>query len=122
MSPSGASNILIVEEDPIQAAALQGYLRERGYSCDLAATPRHALDLCEHELYDLALVNAIYRGVHGSGSHLIDRLQHVHFLPSLLVTGVRDPPTGSGAVLRKPYTGRQCLRMIAAQLRLTSPL
>jgi DNA-binding response OmpR family regulator len=111
-------NLLIVEEDPIQAHALSDYLKERGYHCSLATSPAGALALCQEEVYDLALVNSVYRHDWHGGARLIRSLYGLHLLPSVLISGAFDPQQEGTDILRKPYTGIQCLRMIRNRLDL----
>ena len=114
--------LLVVEADAVQATLLEIVLQERGYHCTLVERPEQALEMCQQQVYDLALIADSYLE-RARGLWLSDRLYRTYGLPSLLLTSdpaevVQRSPYYSGRqeVLHKPYTMHQCLQRVQAVL------
>ena len=122
------THLLLVEADPLQAAAARYALEERGYRVTACAGPAAALAHCATTLFDLALTNAFYPDESGqfsiSGGTFAGRLLAEHLLPSIVLTGwpiaqlyAREDFYTGQAFLAKPYTTAQLRRAIREVLR-----
>jgi len=107
-------HVLIVEKDPLQGYLLQVTLMEAGWSVSLAEGPVEALWQCEHDLFDVAIINADYPASI-NGFVLADRLRKRYHLPSLMITAARYTEfnnwpgfTVEQDLLFKPYRLLEC--------------
>ena len=107
-------HVLIVEKDPLQGYLLQVSLMEAGWSVSLVEGPVEALWQCEHDLFDVAIINADYPDSI-DGFVLAERLRKRYQLPSLMITAARYTELNSRpgftveqALLFKPYRLLEC--------------
>ena len=104
--------VLLVEDDPMVAAAIRGVLDDLGYKVVQASSPAEALAvLREGAAVDLVLSDIVMPGG-TSGLDLADTLDRVApGLPVVLATGYSDMAQstrlGGRALLQKPYTPQQ---------------
>ncbi|MFK8165672.1 MAG: two-component system response regulator [Lewinella sp.] len=106
--------VLVVEKDTLQGYLLKVSLQDTGWTVRLADDPKEALLFCEHDLFDVAIINYNYPcGV--SGFVLGERLYAQYKLPSLMITASRYIElrrclafTINQDVLFKPYRLSEC--------------
>lgn len=110
----GRKHVLIVEKDPLQGYLLKVSLIEAGWAVRLVEGPAEALWCCEHDLFDVALINSHYPESI-NGFVLAERLRERYHLPSLMITASRDCELESCAafnpnqeLLYKPYRLMEC--------------
>jgi DNA-binding response OmpR family regulator len=110
----GSKYVLIVEKDPLQGYLLKVFLMEEGWAVCLVEDPVEALSCCEHDLFDIALINSHYPGSI-NGFVLAEQLQDDYHLPSLMITASRNCELKSIAafnpnqeLLYKPYRLMEC--------------
>jgi DNA-binding response OmpR family regulator len=99
-------DVLIVDDDPAVADAIQSGVRLAGYTvCGIAATPRAALDLMRRHRPSLAIVD-VDLGEEGSGIDVARNLLEIAPVGIIYITGfpdlVRDADVGH-AWMAKPY-------------------
>ncbi|MBI4299086.1 MAG: response regulator [Chloroflexi bacterium] len=81
--------ILIVDDEEGVRTLLRGALEEAGYSCKMARSGQHALELVAKETVDLALVDVLMPGM--PGSDLVQYIQASHpDIAVVLVTAMRE--------------------------------
>lgn len=85
---SARNYVLLVEKDTLQRHLLRVSLEERGWSVSVADTPCQALRLCEHDLFDVAIINSSYDG-EKNGFVFSQQLSDRYHLPSLMITASR---------------------------------
>src|ERR687885_387541 len=115
--------MLVVEDEPKLAEALQRGLAEQGYAVDVAHDGPTAFDLASVESYDLIVLDVMLPGL--DGFELCRRLRRAgRRAPVLMLTArdaVDDRVTGldSGAddYLVKPFAFRELLARVRALLR-----
>ena len=115
--------MLVVEDEPKLAEALQRGLEEQGYAVDVAHDGPNAFDLASVESYDLIVLDVMLPGL--DGFELCRQLRAAgRRAPVLMLTArdaVDDRVTGldSGAddYLVKPFAFRELLARVRALLR-----
>jgi DNA-binding response OmpR family regulator len=110
----GSKYVLIVEKDPLQGHLLKISLMEEGWAVRLVENPMKAISCCEHDMFDVALINSHYPDSI-NGFVLAERLQWDYHLPSLMITASRDCELRNIAafnpnqeLLYKPYQLMEC--------------
>lgn len=110
----GSKYVLIVEKDPLQGYLLKVSLMEKGWAVCLVEGPGDALSCCEHDLFDVALINSHYPD-NIDGFVLAERLQGHYHLPSLMITASRNCElktitafNPNQELLYKPYRLMEC--------------
>lgn len=105
----------MVEKDALQGYLLEEALKEAGWKAYRVENPEKALWLCEHNLFDVALINAKYPGG-TDGLELGQYLANHYALPSLMITASRYTElernryfSGRQEILFKPYLLQECL-------------
>ncbi len=117
------TTILVVEDEPLIALALEAALEDAGYGVITAANGRQGLErLAEAPRPDLVLTDMMMPVMGGAemlaamaaDPHL--RTIPVIVLSSLPETAVRARANGAAAILRKPYTADEVLAAIGRVL------
>lgn len=110
--------VLVVEKDALQSYLLKLSLQDAGWVVRLADRPEEALLFCEHDLFDVAIINYAYGG-DVNGFALSERLWKQYHLPSLMITASRYvelrrcPDFTEGQdLLYKPYRQLECDRRL----------
>jgi CheY-like chemotaxis protein len=121
----GAPRILVAEDEPLAALAIEDMLLDAGFAVLLAADGLEALELAAREPFDLLLTDL--RMPRLGGWELIQRLRIARpELPVIVMTGYAPP--GGTAALQQPGGGPMLLfdkpmdsgRLLAALRRLTN--
>jgi len=118
-----AAHILLVEDDPIIAAAAQGSLRGDGYTVDLVTTARRASAAVAETRYDLIVLDLTLPDC--DGPQLLGRWRGAErSTPVIAVTargGIEDKIKGFDAgaddYIVKPFEMRELLARVRAILR-----
>lgn len=84
----GRRHVLVVEKDTLQGHLLKVSLQDLGWVVRLADDPQEALLFCEHDFFDVAIVNCNYPG-NMDGFVLAEQLREQYHLPSLMITASR---------------------------------
>ena len=133
MTPT-ARRILVVEDSPTQAQALEALLESAGYTVSLARSGELALAMLETERVDIILSDVVMPGMSGYDlSRAVKARPDLTEIPFILVTSLSDPldiirglECGADNYVTKPYDADQLLRRIAtvfatAELRRDGP-
>jgi len=112
------ATILIVEDEPVIASAMQAILQEAGAQVLVASCMEEALTCCSRNKPKIALLNAKLPDT--DGIMLADMLHRCFGIAPLFVTGARrqdvSVPPGNEPkwpVLHKPFTVSQLLHFVA---------
>jgi len=116
---SDAARILVVEDDPDQRCALAEILRGEGYEASEAESAEGALDLLQHQPYDLIVTDYDLGGATGLWLAQIATRTASKAPRALLVTGHEriDEATDGLKVLRKPLDLPRFLAEVDQALR-----
>ncbi|GGC31876.1 hypothetical protein GCM10011504_07630 [Siccirubricoccus deserti] len=115
--------ILVVEDEPLIAMALEAVLEDAGYGVVTAANGRQGLErLAEAPCPDLVLTDMMMPVM--SGAEMLQAMAAdpdlagipAIVLSSLPETTIRARANGAAAILRKPYTAEEVLGAIARVL------
>jgi CheY-like chemotaxis protein len=117
------TTILVVDDEPLIAMALEATLDDAGYSIVTAANGRQALErLSETPRPDLVLLDMMMPVMSGPAM-LAAMAAHpdldgipVVVLSSLPERAIRDRTTNVARILQKPYTAQEVLEAIATVL------
>jgi PAS domain S-box-containing protein len=114
------THVLIVEDSPTQAHALQALLEDHGYAVSLARSGEEALSLVDEKLPDLVISDVVMPGI--DGYELCRRLKAVTDraeIPVMLLTTLGDPldvirglEAGADNFLTKPYRPEHLLERV----------
>ena len=124
MRPTG--QIVLVEDDPIQAEAVRLLLRHDGYAVDTATTGAEALELT-HSVPgpDLVLLDVQLPDL--SGTEIVRRIRAVSGVPIIMLTARRQESdkvlgldAGADDYVSKPFSPHELLARVRAQLRRSS--
>ena len=117
------TTILVVEDEPLIALALEAALEDAGYGVVTAANGRQGLErLAEAPRPDLVLTDMMMPVMNGPAmlaamaANPDLRGIPVIVLSSLPEESVRSRANGVAAILRKPYTAEQVLGTVARVL------
>jgi len=113
------SLILIVEDEPVIASAMQGILHQAGSQVLVASCAQEAITHCTRSKPDLALLNA--RKTPDTDGMALAGMLYLQFgIPVKFITGARtqDMPVSDNGdaiwpVLNKPFTMSQLIRFIS---------
>jgi twitching motility two-component system response regulator PilH len=96
--------ILAVDDSETELAVLSAPLRRQGYTVSTASTAEEALELLEHEVPDLMLLDVILPGVNGfQFCRSLRRDPRFAKLPIILVTS-KDQPSDRAWGMRQGAT------------------
>jgi CheY-like chemotaxis protein len=116
------TTILVVDDEPLIAMALEAALEDAGYQVLTAANGRHALERLAEASADLVLLDMMMPIM--SGPALLKAMASdpsledipVIILSSLPEPTIRAQADGAAEILRKPYTEDEVLDAIARVL------
>ncbi|GGA39564.1 hybrid sensor histidine kinase/response regulator [Dyella nitratireducens] len=117
-------HVLLVEDDPVVAAVVEGLLEVQGHTVEHAATALRALESLEHARFDAALVDLDLPGLDGlQWAALVRSRRGGDTLPMVAITAraggdeeTRAYAAGMDGFLRKPLHGEQLAQALAAVL------
>jgi two-component system response regulator RegX3 len=121
MRPTG--QIVLVEDDPVQAEAVGLLLRHDGYTVDTATTGAEALELTHSSPGpDLVLLDVQLPDL--SGTEIVRRIRAVSGVPIIMLTARRQESdkvlgldAGADDYVSKPFSPHELLARVRAQLR-----
>src|SRR5256714_13006286 len=123
---AGARRILVVDDDPMVATAVQRVLRPEGYEVDVALGGQEALERARAHQPDLVVLDLMMPGI--DGLEVCRQLRATGTLPILMLTArsgtldrVRGLDTGADDYLVKPFAYAELLARVRALLRRTPP-
>jgi two-component system alkaline phosphatase synthesis response regulator PhoP len=124
-TPTAPRRILIVDDEPSIARALQVLMAQAGYTTQHAASGTAAITLLDTEAFDLVLLDVMLPGVDGFGVCYHVRKQQ-RYTPIVMLTA-RDQLTdklvgielGADAYLTKPFHPQELVAQVRAVLRLS---
>jgi CheY-like chemotaxis protein len=114
--------ILVVDDEPLIAMALEAALEDAGYEVVTAANGRQGLERLAEARADLVLLDMMMPVMNGPAMLAAMVAQPelagipVIILSSLPAETIRDRTSGVAAIIRKPYTIDQVLGEIAKAL------
>ncbi|AMK78076.1 diguanylate cyclase (GGDEF)-like protein [Methylomonas methanica] len=89
--PQSSPRILVADDDRAMRFALQDVLEKDGYLVDLAGTGRQAVTLCERQMADLILMDAMMPEMDGfEACRKIRALPHGADVPILMITALEN--------------------------------
>ena len=118
-----ARHVLVVEDEPRMRVMLTDNLEFEGYRVTAVASGEEAMSAVEHQLFSLLLVDVMLPGI--SGFEVCERLREkgAH-VPIILLTArtherdrVRGLDLGADDYVRKPFSVRELLARVRAQVR-----
>ena len=94
---SKLASILVVDDEPIMQEILGDFLREEGYSIDIAGSGEEGVDLAQKSSYDCAIVDLMMPGI--DGIETMQKLRDIdagHYGDSFRLSGIccRSHETG----------------------------
>jgi DNA-binding NarL/FixJ family response regulator len=119
-----AARVLIIEDDAVQAEGLEFLLTSRGHSvCGRAATAERGMALAASLQPDVVIADVKLDGT-GDGIEAANRIREACACVVIFLTAHADPDstrrmlrTRPDAILVKPASARQIMRVIARALR-----
>jgi two-component system response regulator MprA len=116
------AHILVVDDDPLLAAALRRPLAYEGFEVDVAASGEEALSKALDRSPDLVILDVLLPGI--DGLEVCRRLRQVGDVPVLMLTARSEVPervagfeAGADDYLGKPFAFEELLVRIKALLR-----
>jgi CheY-like chemotaxis protein len=114
--------VLVVEDEPLIAIALESVLVDAGYQVTVAANGRQALDRLAEARIDIVLLDMMMPIMNGPALLVAMAADPdlagipVIVLTSLPEAAVRAPRDRIAAIMQKPYTARDILAAVARVL------
>jgi DNA-binding response OmpR family regulator len=126
MSAAESPCVLIVEDEPMLAEGLADALRFQGYTCDIATDGAAGLKAARRGGYDVLLLDVMMPEM--SGFEVIKTLRaEGSTLPTIMLTAkgaeedrVQGLELGADDYVTKPFSIREVIARVGAQLRRTS--
>jgi two-component system, OmpR family, response regulator RegX3 len=122
MAGDGAARVLIVEDEPSLAESIRYSLGREGFSVQVAADGRKALELFRHEPHDLVILDLMLPEVPGLDVCRIIRQEST--VPIVMVTAkdaeadkVTGLELGADDYVTKPFSMRELVSRVRANLR-----
>ncbi|HEX6217148.1 MAG TPA: response regulator transcription factor [Vicinamibacterales bacterium] len=120
---SDARHVLVVEDEPQMRAMLTDNLEFEGYRVTAVATGEEAMTMFSGEAFSLLLVDVMLPGI--SGFEVCERLRDLGTrVPIIMLTArtherdrVRGLDLGADDYVRKPFSVRELLARVRAQVR-----
>jgi two-component system response regulator ResD len=117
-----ASRVLVVEDDPTVSEVVQGYLHRAGFEVDHAADGLRALEIAEHRVPDLVILDLMLPGV--DGLEVCRRLRARSPVPIIMLTALGEESdrvvgleVGADDYVTKPFSPRELVLRVQSVLR-----
>ncbi len=120
---SELSSILVVDDEPIMQEILGDFLREEGYSIDIAGSGEEGVELAQESSYDCAIVDLMMPGI--DGIETMQKLREIDTsLPVIVVTAfasvesaVEAMKQGAFEYITKPFKNDEVLVVLQNAIR-----
>ena len=120
---SELASILVVDDEPIMQEILGDFLREEGYSIDIAGSGEEGVELAQKSSYDCAIVDLMMPGI--DGSETMQKLREIDTsLPVIVVTAfasvesaVEAMKRGAFEYITKPFKNDEVLVVLQKAIR-----
>lgn len=123
---SGATRVLVVDDEPTVREVVVGYLRRDGHEVSEAADGPSALDLLEAEEFDLVVLDMMLPGV--NGLDILRRIRSTGDMPVIMLTAraeesdrVAGLELGADDYVVKPFSPRELAARVNGVLRRAAP-
>jgi two-component system sensor histidine kinase/response regulator len=118
--PGATRHILVVEDSPTQATALEALLESHGYAVSVARSGEAALTQLERDTFDLVVSDVMMPGMSGYDlSRAMKESAALRRTPIVLLTSLADPldivrglESGADNYVTKPYESHQLVARI----------
>ena len=120
---SKLASILVVDDEPIMQEILGDFLREEGYSIDIAGSGEEGVELAQKSSYDCAIVDLMMPGI--DGIETMQQLREIDTsLPVIMVTAfasvesaVEAMKRGAFEYITKPFKNDEVLVVLQKAIR-----
>ena len=120
---SKLASILVVDDEPIMQEILGDFLREEGYSIDIAGSGEEGVDLAQKSSYDCAIVDLMMPGI--DGIETMQKLRDIDAsVPVIMVTAfasvesaVEAMKRGAFEYITKPFKNDEVLVVLQKAIR-----
>ena len=120
---SELASILVVDDEPIMQEILGDFLREEGYSIDIAGSGEEGVELAQESSYDCAIVDLMMPGI--DGIETMQKLREIDTsLPVIVVTAfasvesaVEAMKRGAFEYITKPFKNDEVLVVLQKAIR-----
>ena len=120
---SELASILVVDDEPIMQEILGDFLREEGYSIDIAGSGEEGVELAQKSSYDCAIVDLMMPGI--DGIETMQKLREIDTsLPVIVVTAfasvesaVEAMKQGAFEYITKPFKNDEVLVVLQKAIR-----
>ena len=120
---SKLASILVVDDEPIMQEILGDFLREEGYSIDIAGSGEEGVELAQKSSYDCAIVDLMMPGI--DGIETMQKLRDIDAsLPVIMVTAfasvesaVEAMKRGAFEYITKPFKNDEVLVVLQKAIR-----
>ena len=117
------ASILVVDDEPIMQEILGDFLREEGYSIDIAGSGEEGVELAQKSSYDCAIVDLMMPGI--DGIETMQKLREIDTsLPVIVVTAfasvesaVEAMKRGAFEYITKPFKNDEVLVVLQKAIR-----
>ncbi|HJO29829.1 MAG TPA: sigma-54 dependent transcriptional regulator, partial [Acidobacteriota bacterium] len=117
------ASILVVDDEPIMQEILGDFLREEGYSIDIAGSGEEGVELAQKSSYDCAIVDLMMPGI--DGIETMQQLREIDTsLPVIMVTAfasvesaVEAMKRGAFEYITKPFKNDEVLVVLQKAIR-----
>jgi two-component system response regulator MprA len=116
------ARILVVDDDPLLAAALRRPLAYEGFDVEVASSGEEALTSVREHTFDLVILDILLPGI--DGLEVCRRLRQASDVPVLMLTARSEVPervagfeAGADDYLGKPFAFEELLMRVKALLR-----
>ena len=120
-------SILVVEDDPVSAEALAGYLNARHYHARVAGNGKQALDMIDQQMPDLVLLDLMMPGMSGYDVlRTLRRERKLYRLPIIILSAkgekkdlLQGMALGANDYLVKPFDMDELFARLSTHLQLS---
>ena len=120
---SKLASILVVDDEPIMQEILGDFLREEGYSIDIAGSGEEGVELAQKSSYDCAIVDLMMPGI--DGIETMQKLRDIDAsVPVIMVTAfasvesaVEAMKRGAFEYITKPFKNDEVLVVLQKAIR-----
>jgi DNA-binding NtrC family response regulator len=118
------TKILIVDDDPVVLTSCKRILESEGYAVSLTSSVKEALQMLEHETFDILLADVIMPDY--DGMYLIGNVrENLPHMPILVMSGYPTPETissgmqmGATHFIAKPFTPDELVTAVRKALHM----